>query len=112
MTDLSISAVATQELWAGSSHVLSQQWASAVRRDGWWALSAPTRHAAVEDPPSIALFNETARVQVPMHGGDPWTFTVDGPAEHQLIAALTQRGVSVRGPANLPTADDPVTVSK
>lgn len=109
MTDPAISAIVTQGLWGSDDHALPQQWAAAIRRDGWWALSCPSLHAAVDDPHSVALFNPTAGAHEPTHGGGAWGFAVDTGAEDELVAELIARGVRIRGPANLPAAPHPAT---
>lgn len=46
----------TAALWAGDDRRLTQRWAAALRRDGWWALYGVT----VRDPGTLPFVNPPA----------------------------------------------------
>jgi hypothetical protein len=91
----------TAGVWAGADRDLTQQWAAAVRRDGWWAL-----HAGVHQDPSgrlraVAVFG-AAGDGAPKLGGT-WSYRAATLHDDPSIAAeLARLGVAVRGPGELP----------
>lgn len=93
----------TAALWAGSDRALTQRWALALRRDGWWAVHAGIQHDPSGTSRGVALF-DTGGAHGPTIGrwrlkalDDLHTFT-------DLIDELARWGVAVRGPADLPFA--------
>jgi hypothetical protein len=95
----------TAAVWAGSDRELTQQWAAAVRRDGWWSLQAGVHHDPSGKLRSMAVFGTTGE-STPTLGG-PWSFTSssvhDDPA---ILGELADHGIEVRGPGELPFTDD------
>lgn len=93
----------TAELWAGRDRILSQRWAAAIRRDGWWALYAGASHDPSGRLRSVALFDH-AGSHPPSHVGR-WLWSerrIDN--DEQLVRALHRYGVAVREPGQLPWA--------
>src|SRR4051812_46508158 len=46
----------TAAVWAGADRELTDQWAAAVRRDGWWALHAGVQHDPSGRLRAVAVF--------------------------------------------------------
>ncbi|MTV27820.1 RES family NAD+ phosphorylase [Nitriliruptoraceae bacterium ZYF776] len=95
----------TAAVWANVDRPLTQRWAAAFRRDGWWALHGGLQHDLSGSLRGVSLFDHAGEHE-PTHAG-PWTTDeVDllGPA---ALAELADAGVVVRGPGNLPSADTP-----
>lgn len=95
----------TAAIWAGPDQPLTQRWAAAFRRDGWWALYAGIQHDPSGQLRGVAVFDHAGEHE-PTHT-DGWsTEEVDRLGEVTL-AELAQVGVIVRGPGNLPWASLP-----
>jgi hypothetical protein len=96
----------TAALWAGADRALSQRWAAALRRDGWWALYAGVQHDPSGQLRSVVLFDRGGAH--PPSWGAQWPVAVrtlhDDPALH---AALARFGIAVRDPGDLPFATPP-----
>jgi hypothetical protein len=94
----------TAALWAGTDRALTQRWAAAVRRDGWWALHAGVQHDPSGQLRSCALFDHEGEHE-PTYGSG-WTVRVarldDNADVHAQLASF---GVTVRDPGILPFAD-------
>lgn len=96
----------TAALWAGSDRALSQRWATALRRDGWWAVYGGIAHDPSGRLRGVALFDHSG-AHPPTIGG-PWshrTTTLDD--DQRLLASLARYGVTVRDPGVLPYTDPP-----
>ncbi len=95
----------TAELWAGGDRPLTQRWAAALRRDGWWALSCGAASDPTGQARSVALF-DAAGEHEPTHAGG-WGFdSVDLGAE--AVAELGRYGITVLdADAELPIARPP-----
>lgn len=96
----------TASLWAGVDRALTQRWAAAFRRDGWWALHGGIQHDPSARLRAVALF-DTAGAHPPTTGSG-WAYTTatlhdDG----DLAGELDRFGVTVRDPGVLPYADPP-----
>lgn len=93
----------TAAIWAGHDRWLTQRWAAAIRRDGWWAIYAGVAHDPRGQLRAVALFDR-AGPNAPSHGGS-WRWRarrIDDDAT--LKAALKRYGVHVREPGQLPWA--------
>lgn len=91
----------TAELWGGRNHRASQQWAAALRRDGWWALYGGIRHDPSGQLRGYALFDHEG-AHPPTHGA-AWQVRVDSLHDDADVAAeLGRYGVHVREPGTLP----------
>ncbi len=95
----------TSAVWAGAERDLTQQWAAAVRRDGWWSLHAGVHHDPTGALRAIAVFG-TAGDAAPTLGGT-WAFT-DGSLHDDADIAdeLSLYGVRVRRRGELPFTDE------
>lgn len=97
----------TVGLWGDADRTVTQAWATAFRRDGWWALHAGVAHDVTAKDRAVALFDASGD-HAPTHAGG-WEF--QGPFrlddDTDLIAALDARGVRPVGRPNLPAAPDP-----
>lgn len=94
----------TAALWAGSDRALTQRWAAALRRDGWWALYGGIPHDPAGRLRSVALFDHGG-AHAPTAGGQ-WVYTVASLEDDgQLITSLARYGVAVRDPGVLPYAE-------
>jgi hypothetical protein len=96
----------TAALWAGGHRALSQRWAAALRRDGWWAVYSGIAHDPSGRLRSVALFDYSG-AHPPTLGG-PWTYhtkTLDD--DEELLANLSRYGVNVRDPGVLPYVEPP-----
>ena len=91
----------TAAIWAGLERRLTQRWAGAIRRDGWWAVYAGIAHDPRGQLRAVALFDQHGG-HPPSHGGQ-WRYrsrpTAGDPA---LQRALARYGVTVREPGQLP----------
>lgn len=98
----------TQGLGADADRVRTQQWAAALRRDGWWALITLVHHDVTGTERACAMFDATAGAHPPSHAGE-WSTTPPTTLhdDDALLADLQQRGCRPVGPANLPPAQDP-----
>jgi hypothetical protein len=91
----------TAALWAGRDRALTQRWAAALRRDGWWALYSGLAHDPSGRLRSVTLFDH-AGAHAPTAGGS-WTSTVASLDDDEpLVANLARYGVAVRDPGVLP----------
>lgn len=105
LRDISISAIVTNAVWAGDeAKPDSQRWARAFRRDGWWAVAAPSKYSAGGDPPSVALFDPEPGDHAPSVGGD-WSYQELPADDPDLRRELDRRGMTVLGPAKLRVID-------
>jgi hypothetical protein len=96
----------TAALWAGQDRRLTQRWAAALRRDGWWAVYGGVAQDASGSLRAVTLF-DAAGAHRPTFG-EPWTHT-ETPLDDDtaLHAELARFGVTVRDPGDLPFADLP-----
>lgn len=92
----------TAGVWAGTDRLLTQRWAAALRRDGWWAVYGGVHHDPSGSMRAVALFDHAGE-HVPTHPG-PWGTTTRALTDPDVIDQLAEVGVYVRGPANLPVA--------
>ncbi|MBA2495635.1 MAG: RES family NAD+ phosphorylase [Acidimicrobiia bacterium] len=94
----------TAAMWAGGDRPLTQRWAYALRRDGWWAIRAGIQHDPTGGERGVALFDHQGS-HPPTGGSGGWphvTHRIDDDAD--LAAELSTWGVTVRGTADLPFA--------
>lgn len=82
----------TAALWAGGDRPLTQRWAAALRRDGWWALAYGVQHDPSGQGRAVAVFDAAGEHQ-PTHAGG-WDHEVvrlgDG-----AITELARCGITV-----------------
>lgn len=94
----------TAALWAGGDRALTQRWAAALRRDGWWAIFSGLQHDPSGRLRGHALF-DSAGAHAPTHGS-PWrvrtTRLVDEP---ELSDELQRYGIAPRDPGDLPVIE-------
>lgn len=96
----------TAALWAGNDRELTQAWAAALRRDGWWAI-----HGGIQHDPSgrlcgVALFDQQG-THAPTHEGD-WNYVTATLHENGVLHdELNYYGVHVREPGELPYVELP-----
>lgn len=95
----------TAAVWARSDRDRTQQWAAALRRDGWWAMQAGVHHDPSGDDRAYALFDRHG-AHPPTHAGD-WTATTAPLDCDELTRTLHPYGVTVLTAGNLPSADLP-----
>lgn len=95
----------TSAVWAGSDRPLTQQWAAAFRRDGWWALHSGIQHDLSGTLRGVSLFDRAGDHE-PTHAG-PWTLKEVDLLGERTLDDLAAVGVVVRGPGNLPAAPTP-----
>ena len=96
----------TAALWAASDRALTQRWAAAFRRDGWWALYGGLQHDPSGRLRGFAVFDH-AGAHSPTLGGE-WTFEISRPLDDErLLAELAAFGVDVREPGDLPFVTPP-----
>ena len=95
----------TSAVWAGTDRPLTQRWAAAFRRDGWWALHGGIQHDLTGTLRAVTLFDQ-AGVHEPTHAGR-WTLDEIDLLDDQTLVELADVGVVVRGPGNLPPAPTP-----
>lgn len=96
----------TAALWAGTDRPLTQRWAAALRRDGWWAVYGGLSHDPSGRLRGYALFDEAGAH--PPSLGTGWahrTATLHNDAG--LHEELRRFGVTVRPPGTLPYASPP-----
>jgi hypothetical protein len=95
----------TAALWAGPDRELTQRWAAAFRRDGWWALYGGLQHDPAGKLRGFALFDHHGAHE-PTHDGE-WSHTT-GPADDpEVIEDLARFGVVPREPGELPVISPP-----
>lgn len=96
----------TAALWAGDDRRLTQRWAAALRRDGWWALYGGIQHDPSGRLRGHALFDRSG-AHPPTMGGrwDYQTMTLHD--DEDLHAELARYGVTVRDPGTLPFVNPP-----
>jgi hypothetical protein len=92
----------TEAIWAGADRPLTQRWAAAFRRDGWWALHAGIEHDLSGTLRAVCLFDQAGGHE-PTHAG-PWTLDEVDLLDDTTLVDLANAGVVVRGPGNLPLA--------
>jgi hypothetical protein len=95
----------TAAVWAGADRPLTQRWAAAFRRDGWWALHGGIHHDLSGTLRGVSLFDHTGGHE-PTHAG-PWTLDEVDLLGDATLDELANVGVVVRGPGNLPLAPTP-----
>lgn len=98
----------TAALWAGPDRHLTQRWAAALRRDGWWALHSGVQHDPAGLLRSVALFDHAGQ-HPPTHGGTWRVRTARLDRSLDLAGDLARFGVHVREPGVLPEAAPPLT---
>jgi hypothetical protein len=96
----------TAALWAGGDRALTQRWAAAFRRDGWWGLYGGMQHDPSGRLRGWAWFDH-AGAHRPSAGG-LWSYRSTVLSEVPGLAAdLAGFGVVVRDPGELPEAIPP-----
>lgn len=91
----------TAALWAGPDRALTQRWAAAFRRDGWWALYSGLQHDPSGRLRGFAVFDH-AGDHPPTLGGE-WTYdTASIVDDEPLVDDLSAFGLEVREPGDLP----------
>jgi len=91
----------TPAIWAGRERRLTQRWAAAIRRDGWWAVYAGVAHDPRGHLRMVALFDQQGD-HPPSHGGH-WRYRSSPIADDSALEqALARYGVKVREPGQLP----------
>lgn len=91
----------TAAIWAGHDRCLTQRWAAAIRRDGWWAIYVGVAHDPRGQLRAVALFDQQGD-HPPSHGGRWHYRTRPIAGDAALERALSRYGVSVREPGQLP----------
>ncbi|MEI2638412.1 MAG: RES family NAD+ phosphorylase [Microthrixaceae bacterium] len=95
----------TAAIWAGGDRELTQSWANALRRDGWWSLHTGIHHDPSATMRAVAVFGTTGEV-APTLGGT-WSFTSHSlDNDPEVARELEDFGITVRGPGELPFVDD------
>jgi hypothetical protein len=95
----------TSAVWAGTDRPLTQRWAAAFRRDGWWALHSGIQHDVTGTLRGVSLFDQAGEHE-PTHAG-PWPLAEIDLLDDRTLVELADLGVVVRGPGNLPPAPTP-----
>lgn len=96
----------TAALWAGGDRRLTQRWAAALRRDGWWAVYSGVQHDPSGQLRAVTLFD--AEGAHPPTWRSDWHVTVSTlDDDHALRAELAGYGVAVRDPGDLPFVNPP-----
>lgn len=95
----------TAAVWAGTDRPLTQRWAAAFRRDGWWALHGGIQHDLGGTLRGVTLFDHEGEHE-PTHAG-PWPLVEVDLDDDGTRDELAEAGVVVRGPGNLPAAPPP-----
>jgi hypothetical protein len=90
----------TAGVWAGTDRARTRRWASALRRDGWWALHTGVHHDPSGTLRAVALFDHAGE-HPPSHPG-PWRTAHRELSAPDVLDRLAEFGVHVRGVANLP----------
>lgn len=92
----------TAAMWAGPDRTLTQRWAAAFRRDGWWALHVGLQHDPAGSLRGVALFDHAGE-HAPTHDGGRTVSVSDPASDEALLADLEDTfGVIVRAPGELP----------
>lgn len=90
----------TAALWPGADRPLTQRWAAAFRRDGWWALYGGLQHDPSGRLRSYAVFDHSGD-HSPTAGG-AWTHELTTPADDvALHQELVTFGITVRAAGDL-----------
>ena len=96
----------TAALWSGGNRLLTQRWAGAFRRDGWWALYGGAQHDPSGRLRSYAVFDHSGG-HSPTAGG-AWTHESTTPADDvALHQELITFGITVRAAGDLPFTTPP-----
>lgn len=96
----------TAALWAGGDRGMTQRWATAFRRDGWWALYSGLQHDPSGRLRGFALFDHAGAHPPSM--GRRWTVEGFDPSEDtELHRDLASFGIEVREPGDLPFMEHP-----
>lgn len=96
----------TAALWAGSDRALTQRWAAAFRRDGWWALYGGLQHDPTGRLRGWALFDHAGAHPPTTAGG--WTCEDTALGDDVgLHRQLARFGITVREPGDLPFRKPP-----
>lgn len=95
----------TAAVWAGADRPLTQRWAAAFRRDGWWALHSSIQHDRRGTLRGVALFDRAGEHE-PTHA-EPWCLDEIDLLDDTTLSELADVGVIVRDPGNLPLASNP-----
>lgn len=96
----------TPAIWAGNDRCLTQRWATAIRRDGWWAVYAGIAHDPRGQLRAIALFDHAG--EHPPTPGKTWHWRgrrLDD--DRTLKQGLARYGIQIREPGQLPWAGPP-----
>jgi len=95
----------TAGVWAGTERDLTQQWAAAVRRDGWWALRTGIHHDPSGHLRAVAIFGTTGD-GAPTLGG-VWSYAASSLHDDpEIRAELSLYGIAVRSGGELPFTDE------
>ncbi len=85
----------TAALWAGTDRVLTQAWATALRRAGWRALYSGVQHDPAGQLRAVTLFDSQGE-HAPYDDPDGWPHTSHSIADDAaLLDALSSFGVHV-----------------
>lgn len=96
----------TPGIWADRDRRLTQRWAAAIRRDGWWAIYAGVAQDPRGQLRAVALFDQQGH-HPPSHGGR-WHYRSSPIADDAALErALARYGVVVRESGQLPWARPP-----
>ncbi|MGH9113864.1 MAG: RES family NAD+ phosphorylase [Acidimicrobiales bacterium] len=96
----------TAALWAGTDRPLTQRWAAAFRRDGWWALYGGLQHDPSGRLRGFALFDHLG-AHAPSHAGE-WDYTVTELIGDQvLLDEMARFGIVARERGELPVISPP-----
>ena len=95
----------TAAIWAGPNRSLTQSWAAAIRRDGWWSLHAGIQHDPSGQLRAVAVFG-SAGSAAPSLGGE-WEYLSETIHDDLgVLDELAEFGVHVRQSGELPILDD------
>lgn len=90
----------TAAIWADADRPLTQRWAEAFRRDGWWALYSGLQHDPSARLRGWALFDHGG-AHPPSIGGE-WEYEVQPIYDNNVLTGkLANYGVVVREPGEL-----------
>lgn len=96
----------TAALWSGGNRLLTQRWAGAFRRDGWWALYGGAQHDPSGRLRSYAVFDHSGGHSPTVCG--VWTHESTTPADDvALHQELVTFGITVRAAGDLPFTTPP-----
>lgn len=96
----------TAALWAGRDRPLTQAWAAALRRDGWWLLHGGIQHDPSGRLRAVTLFDH-AGAHPPSYG-KAWVHAIDTlHDDDDLLDELADYGIEVHDPGDLPFVDPP-----